>query len=127
MIAAVRSRDRAATESGSRQKVARSMSAKTGVAPAITTALAVAAKENDGTMTSSPGADAGAEQPEVQRARPGVHRDAVAAADELRELGLERRDLGTLDDPTDSSTRITASRSAAPNDTTVAGTVEAIH
>ena len=55
MIAAVRGVIAAATASGSRQKVSGSMSAKTGVAPTRRTALAVAAKENDGTITSSPG------------------------------------------------------------------------
>jgi hypothetical protein len=39
------------------------MSAKTGVAPAITTALAVAANVNDGTTTSSPGPMPAARRP----------------------------------------------------------------
>ena len=45
------------------------MSAKTGVAPVRATELAVAAKVNDGTMTSSPGPDAAASSP---RWRPEV-------------------------------------------------------
>ena len=55
MIATVRGVIAAATASGSRQNVPASMSAKTGVAPTRRTALALAANENDGTMTSSPG------------------------------------------------------------------------
>ena len=45
----------ASTAEGSRQKWAGSMSANTGRAPVSATALAVAAKLNDGTTTSSPG------------------------------------------------------------------------
>ena len=52
-IAAVRSVMAASTLAGSRVKVARSMSAKTGRAPASTTELAVAAKVKDGTITSA--------------------------------------------------------------------------
>ena len=55
MIATVRGVIAAATASGSRQKLPGSMSANTGVAPTSRTALALAAKEKDGTMTSSPG------------------------------------------------------------------------
>ena len=54
MIAAVLGPTAAATAAGSRQKVAGSMSANTGSAPASRTELAVAAKVNDGTITSSP-------------------------------------------------------------------------
>lgn len=54
MIAAVRGPSTAATESGSRLKVTGSMSANTGVAPVSRTELAVAAKVNEGTTTSSP-------------------------------------------------------------------------
>ena len=63
MMPTVRSVMAASTAAGSRQKVAGSMSAKTGVAPVSATELAVAAKVNDGTMTSSPGADAAASRP----------------------------------------------------------------
>ena len=56
----------ASTAAGSRQKSSASMSAKTGVAPVSATEFAVAAKVNDGTMTSSPGPDPGGEQAEVQ-------------------------------------------------------------
>ena len=45
------------------------MSTNTGVAPVRATELAVAAKVNDGTMTSSPGADARATAGQVQRRR----------------------------------------------------------
>ena len=41
------------------------------------------------------GSDAGGEQPQVQRRRARVHRDAVPVADDRGELGLERGDLGT--------------------------------
>ena len=44
----------ASTASGERQKSSASMSAKTGVAPVRATELAVAAKVNDGTITSWP-------------------------------------------------------------------------
>ena len=42
----------AAIASGSAQRVTGSMSTSTGVAPAVTTALADATKVNDGTITS---------------------------------------------------------------------------
>src|SRR5699024_9402700 len=54
MIARVRSVTAASTETGSRQNVPGSISANTGRAPANTTELAVAAKVNEGTITSSP-------------------------------------------------------------------------
>ena len=54
MIAAVRDVIAACVASGSRQNVSGSMSAKTGSAPTRRTAFAEAAKENDGTTTSSP-------------------------------------------------------------------------
>jgi hypothetical protein len=44
----------ASTAAGSMQKKSGSMSTKTGMAPVSATELAVAAKVNDGTMTSSP-------------------------------------------------------------------------
>src|SRR4051794_7079631 len=55
MSAAVAGPTAASTAAGSRQKLSRSMSANTGVAPARQTALADAAKENEGRITSSPG------------------------------------------------------------------------
>ena len=58
MIATVRGVIAAATASGLRQKLSGSMSTKTGSAPTRRTTFAVAANENDGTMTSSPGSDA---------------------------------------------------------------------
>ena len=66
MIPTVRSVTAASTAAGSRQNVARSMSAKTGVAPVSATELAVAANVNDGTITSSPAFDPGREQAQVQ-------------------------------------------------------------
>ena len=55
MIARVRSVIAASTAAGDKQNESRSMSANTGVAPVSATELAVAAKVNDGTITSSPG------------------------------------------------------------------------
>src|SRR4051794_8876869 len=63
MIALVRSVTAARTLSASRQKWSGSMSAKTGVAPVRATELAVAAKVNDGTITSSPGPTPAARRP----------------------------------------------------------------
>src|SRR5665647_1258963 len=63
MMAAVRSVMAASTDAASRQYVCGSMSAKTGVAPVSATELAVAAKVNDGTMTSSPGPIPAASRP----------------------------------------------------------------
>ena len=54
MTPTVRVGDRGLDGAGARQKSSASMSAKTGVAPVSATELAVAAKVNDGTMTSSP-------------------------------------------------------------------------
>ena len=54
MIALVRGVMSDSTWAGSILNVRGSISAKTGVPPASATELAVAAKENDGTMTSSP-------------------------------------------------------------------------
>ncbi len=53
----------ASTAAGSRLKVPGSMSANTGVAPVSATELPVAAKVNDGTMTSSPGPTPAASRP----------------------------------------------------------------
>ena len=58
----MRSVTAASTEAGSRQNVSGSMSAKTGVAPVIATALAVAAKVNDGHDHLVPGSDARGEE-----------------------------------------------------------------
>ncbi len=55
MIALVRGVIARSAATGSRLQVAGSMSAKTGVAPHCQTALAVAMKLSDGTITSSPG------------------------------------------------------------------------
>jgi len=54
MIAFVREVISDSTWAGSRLKVLGSMSAKTGVPPASATEFAVAAKEKEGTITSSP-------------------------------------------------------------------------
>jgi Transmembrane secretion effector len=69
MTAAVRGVIAAATAPGSMQKVAGSMSANTGVARARAATPAVAAKEKEGTITSSPGP--------MPRARRDSHRAAV--------------------------------------------------
>src|SRR5262245_38951687 len=55
MTATVRGVTAASTAAGSMLNVSASMSTKTGSAPTNRTTLAVAANENDGTMTSSPG------------------------------------------------------------------------
>ncbi len=97
MTPTVRSVIAASTASGERQKSSASMSAKTGVAPVRATELAVAAKVNDGTMTSSPAPTPHDEQAEVLARGAGVDRDAGAAeAEVLGELLLEGRDLGAL-------------------------------
>ena len=75
------------------------MSAKTGVAPVSATEFAVAAKVNDGTMTSSPGPTPAASRPRCEPDGAGVDRDAGPAADDLvGELLLEGGDLGALRD-----------------------------
>ena len=73
------------------------MSANTGVAPARATALAVPAKVNEGTITSSPAAHAAGQQPHVQTGGARADRDAGPAEPEVRsELPLELRDLRSL-------------------------------
>ncbi len=54
MIAAVCAVSTASTDCAVRQPESGEMSAMTGVAPTATTQLAVAMKERDGTITSSP-------------------------------------------------------------------------
>ena len=99
MIAAVRSVIAASTAAGSRLKWSGSMSANTGVAPVSATEFAVAAKVNDGTMTSSPGPMPAASRP---RCRPEVPEFTATEArpcdQHVGELLLERGDLGTLCD-----------------------------
>ena len=123
MIAAVRDVTAAAADAGSRQYVAGSMSAKTGRAPACTTALAVAAKVNAGTMTSSPGPMPAATSPrcraEVPEAIATHSRPAIVAANSVSKAATSApwvsRPLA--------STRSTASRSAAPSTGLAIGTV----
>ena len=67
----------AANASGSRLSDPASMSANTGVAPAWTIALTVAGQVNELVTTSSPGADAGGDQREVQRLGAGRRGDRV--------------------------------------------------
>src|SRR5215813_6277729 len=67
----------ASAEAGSRLYVARSTSAKIGVAPAWTTALVVAMKESEGTTTSAPGPIPGARR---TRCSPVVHDDTATAS-----------------------------------------------
>ena len=55
MMALVRALTAEETEAGESVKVSGSMSANTGVAPVMATALAVAANVKEGTITSSPG------------------------------------------------------------------------
>ena len=99
MIARVRSVTRDSTSAGSSPKVSRSMSANTGVAPVRATELAVAAKVNDGTMTSSPEPMPLASRPRWRPEVPEFDGDAGAPETEvLGELLLERRDLGALGD-----------------------------
>ena len=97
MIAAVRSVIAASTAAGSRQKSSGSMSANTGVAPVSATELAVAAKVNDGTMTSSPGPMPAASSP---RCSPDVPEFTATQARPRPKCSanscLERGDLGSL-------------------------------
>ncbi len=70
-----------------------SQSTKTGVAPAVETASAVAKKVLAGTMTSSACADAAGLQRELNRGRAVRDADALCGADVLRERALEGLDL----------------------------------
>src|SRR4029453_15571414 len=87
MIARVRGVSAFAAASGSRLRVAKSMSAKTGFAPTDRIAQAVAMNVNGGALMSSP------RQGEPLRAR--VHGDGVRHAAPCRELRLEGADLGS--------------------------------
>ena len=73
-------------------------SANTGVAPAWTTAAAVAAKVSDGSTTSSPGASRSPRR-SAERGRAARDRDRVTDAEDSRELHLERRHLRPLGQP----------------------------
>ena len=70
-----------------------STSAKTGVAPALTTEETEAMKVRGVTITSSPVPDAQAGERQVKRQRAVRHRDRVGHADPLGELALERAAL----------------------------------
>jgi hypothetical protein len=83
------------------QKVAGSMSTKTGVAPVRATELAVAAKvKGEGRHEDLvAAANPGGEKAEVESGRSGADGHAGSAADELiRELPFKRRDFRTLGD-----------------------------
>ena len=79
-------------------KVSGSMSAKTGSAPTRRTALAEAANENDGTMTSSPAAMPSAIKARCRAEVPELTATQCRPADELGELGLEGGHLRALHD-----------------------------
>ncbi len=97
MTPTVRSVTAASTLAGSRQKVSGSMSAKTGVAPVRATEFAVAAKVNEGTITSSPGPMPLASSPRCRPEVPELTATHGAPEPEVGgELLLERRHLGTL-------------------------------
>lgn len=98
ITAAVRGVIAARTASGSRQNVSGLMSAKTTAAPVSRIAPAVPAegKGRDDHLVAEP--DAQREKGQPQGGSAGVDRDAVVAVDQVRELVLEGRDLGALDE-----------------------------
>ena len=100
-----------------------SMSAKTGVGSGHRDRVRGRGERERRDDDLVAGPDSRGQEAEVQARGSRVDGDAGAPADDrLGELALERRDLRALRQHPAASTRITASRSAAPNDTTVAGT-----
>ena len=107
---------RRATVSAVRLPVAGSTSAKTGRAPTYVGALAVAMNENDGTTTSSPGADAGHDERQVQRRRAAEIGDRVrrpAARPAKRRSNSATR--GPWATQPDAITSATAAASSSPS------------
>lgn len=98
MIARVRALIDASTASGSMQKVSLSMSTKTACAPPRCTAFAVAAHENDETITSSPRPMPRATSAMCSALVPLSTATHRRPPDNRRELLLERRDLRTRGD-----------------------------
>ena len=97
MTPTVRSVIEASKASGERQKSSASMSAKTGVAPVSATEFAVAAKVNDGTMTSSPAPTPHESRPRCWPEVPELTATQARPRPKCsRELLLERLDLGAL-------------------------------
>ena len=115
MMPTVRSVIAASTAAGSRQKSSASMSAKTGVAPVSATELAVAAKVNDGTMTSSPALTPADSRP---RCRPDVPELTATQARPRPKCAENSSSKALTSGPWASmplrSTRSTAARSSSP-------------
>ena len=81
--------DGGSTAAGSRLSVTGSMSAKTGVARTWRTALATAMKVKEGTMTSSPSADAEGEEGKMKAGGAGADGYGVGDAVVRGESGFE--------------------------------------
>ena len=115
MIAFVRSVIAASTEAGSRVKSSSAMSAKTGVAPVSATEFAVAAKVNEGTMTSSPAPMPLDNRP---RCRPEVPEFTATQARPSPKCAENSASNAATSGPwaimPERSTRSTASRSSSP-------------
>jgi len=115
MIALVRSVIEASIDAGSRQKKSGSMSANTGVAPVRATELPVAAKVNDGTMTSSPGPMPAARRPKCSPDVPEFTatqvRPCTSSAANSSSNALTSGPWAIIPDR---RTRSTASRSSSP-------------
>ena len=99
MIAFVRGVISASTRSRSRFQVSRSESTGTATAPLWYAASAVAMFVHALTSTSSPGPMPSARDRQVERGRPARDGDAVACADEVGELALERRAARSPNEP----------------------------
>ena len=115
MIAFVRSVMEASTEAGSRVKSSAEMSANTGMAPVRATELAVAAKVNDGTITSSP---APIPQDSRPRCRPEVPELTATQARPSLKCSENSVSKAATSGPwaimPERSTRSTAARSSSP-------------
>src|SRR5690349_13132943 len=84
--------------STSRSAVSATQSTSTGPAPVRATASAVATNVFAGRTHSSPGADADSPKGELDGVGAATHRDTMPDSQVLRELLLERRNLGTTDE-----------------------------
>src|SRR5919106_897867 len=120
MIAAVLGPIAARTAAGWRQKCRGGMSTNTGVAPASATALAVAAKLNDGTMTSSPGPIPMAERPSSSALVPELTATQGLPSTTSANSASNAATSGPCAIIPEASTRSTAARSSAPMSTPVA-------
>ena len=90
------------------------MSANTGVAPVSATELAVAAKVNDGTMTSSPGPMPAASRPRCSAAVPELTATQSPAVDQLGRTRPRRRRPRGPGDHAAAQHASTAARSSSP-------------